>query len=505
MADRLFMGLDSGTQGTKGVVISEKQRCIVAQASYAHELIENDRGGREQEPRDWIEAGRHVIGKLLADTNVDCNGIHAIGVSGQQHGMVPLDGNGNVLRPAKLWCDTETVEQCDTLTHRVGGKSEGVKLMGNQFSAGFTASKILWLKEKEPENYDKLATVLLPHDFINFWLTGNCFTECGDASGTAYFDIKNRCWSREVLQAIDPDRDLLSCLPEVIDSSQPAGIVSNEVADSLGLPRGVLVSSGGGDNMMAAIGTGNVVRGVVTASLGTSGTIYSYSDSPVIDRFGELAAFCSSSGGWLPLVCTMNVTVATELIRSLLGLSLEEMNREIERTPEGSEGLMLIPYFNGERTPALPHATATLSGITGLNMRPGPIARAAIEGATYGLRYGLEVMKRNGIIAEEVRLVGGGAKNAIWRQLVADLFNCPIVCPKNDEAGAAGAAIQALWCTANVQNSASVDLKEITDLYVELDENKRCEPNAAQVDMYNVLYERYQELGACLLSTYEER
>lgn len=502
MIDSLFIGLDSGTQGTKGVVISEKEKKPIAQASISYDLIENDRGGREQDPEIWIEACRKVIRLLLSDENVDRTAIQAIGVSGQQHGMVALDSRGRVLRPAKLWCDTETAGQCDTLTDQIGGRSKVVGLIGNQFSAGFTASKILWLKENEPANYDRLATILLPHDYINFWLTGNYVSECGDASGTAYFDVRNRCWSRDILQAIDPSRDLFSCLPEIIESVKPSGMILNTVADSLGLPRGTVISSGGGDNMMAAIGTGNVVPGVITTSLGTSGTIYSYTDSPVIDSSGELAAFCSSSGGWLPLVCTMNVTVATELTRSLLGLSLSEMNKEIEATPVGSEGLVLIPYFNGERTPALPNAVATISGITSVNMRPGPIVRAAMEGATFGLRYGLDVLKRNAIEPEEIRLVGGGAKSRIWRQLVADVFACPIVCPENEEAGAMGAAIQAVWCAENQHNSSPVSLKEITDLYVKLDGKSRCEPRNTYVTLYQEMYEQYRKLDACLMQTY---
>lgn len=501
-SDRLFIGIDSGTQGTKGVVLSEKKRKIIAQASSSYGLIENDRGGREQEPRKWLEACKSVLKTMLNDNNVDPQDVQAIGVSGQQHGMVPLDSKGNVLRPAKLWCDTETVAQCMTLTQRVGGEAAAVELVGNQFSAGFTASKILWLKENEPENYEKLAQILLPHDYINYWLTGNYATENGDASGTAYFDVQKRNWSHRVLQAIDHARDLSLCLPNIIESTEPCGIIRSELAEEFGLPRMVIVSSGGGDNMMAAIGTGNVTPGLVTASLGTSGTIFAYTEKPVIDPSGELAAFCSSSGGWLPLVCTMNVTVATELVRSLLGIDLEQMNQQVEQTAVGSEGLMLIPYFNGERTPALPNATATLGGMTSINMRPGPIARAAMEGATFGLRYGLDVMLRNGILPEEIRLVGGGSQSPVWRQLVADIFRYPVVCLDHEEAGAAGAAIQALWCTESTLSKDPIELKEITGLYVSLDGASKCLPHRETSAMYEELYDRYTEFGDCLIQSY---
>ena len=314
--------------------------------------------------------------------------------------------------------------------------------------------------------------------------------------------FEKRNWSHRVLQAIDHARDLSLCLPNIIESTEPCGIIRSELAEEFGLPRMVIVSSGGGDNMMAAIGTGNVTPGLVTASLGTSGTIFAYTEKPVIDPSGELAAFCSSSGGWLPLVCTMNVTVATELVRSLLGIDLEQMNQQVEQTAVGSEGLMLIPYFNGERTPALPNATASLGGMTSINMRPGPIARAAMEGATFGLRYGLDVMLRNGILPEEIRLVGGGSQSPVWRQLVADIFRYPVVCLDHEEAGAAGAAIQALWCTESTLSKDPIELKEITGLYVSLDGASKCLPHRETSAMYEELYDRYTEFGDCLIQSY---
>jgi len=248
--------------------------------------------------------------------------------------------------------------QCEEITHKIGGADRVIRLIGNTIAAGFTASKILWMKQHEPKNYDQMAMVLLPHDYINFWLTGEKKSEFGDASGTAYFDIKKRTWSTPILQAIDASGKLNTCLPELIPSNSPVATVKPDIAKQFQLPPDVLVSSGGGDNMMAAIGTGNVTPGIVTASLGTSGTIYSFTDHPVVDPNGELAAFCSSSGGWLPLVCTMNVTVSTELTRDLLGLSLNDFNKIATGAPLGSEGILLLPYFNGERTPSLPNATA---------------------------------------------------------------------------------------------------------------------------------------------------
>lgn len=499
--DQLFIGIDSGTQGTKVVVLSEREKRIVAEASATYPLIEGPGGKREQDPRDWIIALEGGIAAALRRQHLDAGLVRAIGVSGQQHGMVALDASGNVIRPAKLWCDTETKAEAEALTQTLGGPERVIALMGNAIAVGFTASKILWLKKHEPAHYARLATVLLPHDYLNFYLTGEKKTECGDASGTAYFDIRTRQYAEPVLQAIDPGGKLPACLPALIPAHEPVGTVRPAVAAKLGLRQDVVVSAGGGDNMMAAIGTGNVAPGIVTTSLGTSGTIYCFSEQPVVDPRGELAAFCSSDGHWLPLVCTMNVTVSTEVTRALLGLDVPGLNRATAAASPGAGGMLLLPFFNGERTPALPTATATLSGLTPANFTPDNLCRAAMEGATFGLRYGLDVFQRNGIEAGEIRLVGGGAKSKVWRQLVADVFNCPVVCPQGQEAGALGAALQALWCYRGVQGTRP-PMQEITAEFVALDPASRCEPLAGTVEKYRDLYARYLAIEQTLRPTY---
>ncbi|NLL83566.1 MAG: xylulokinase, partial [Lentisphaerae bacterium] len=221
MADQLFIGIDNGTQGTKCAVYSRRQRKLLASAYAPHKLIENDQGRREQEPQWWIDAATSTLDQALAAPGVDRNAIVAISVSGQQHGCVALDANGTPLRPAKLWCDTETVPQCERITAAVGGNDAVIAAIGNSVAAGFTASKVLWLRENEPALYAKLATVLLPHDYLNFWLTGERKTECGDASGTAYFDVRRRKWSDPLINAIDPTGHFAKCLPEVIAADEP--------------------------------------------------------------------------------------------------------------------------------------------------------------------------------------------------------------------------------------------------------------------------------------------
>lgn len=488
--DQLFIGIDSGTQGTKIVILSREQKRLMAQAYAAHQIIETPFGGREQEPRWWTAACERAMDELLANPDIDRAQIKAIGVSGQQHGLVPMDARGEVIRPSKLWCDTETAPQCRGLTERLGGDEAALDAIGNRIIAGYTASKVLWLKEQEPQNYERLDKILLPHDYLNYWLTGQYRMENGDASGTAFFDIRRRCWSDALLNAIDESGRLQTCLPEIIAANEPCGKLHTQRAEAWGLSGDVLVSAGGGDNMMAAIGTGNVRQGLVTASLGTSGTIYAFSKEPVVDPQGELAAFCSSSNGWLPLVCTMNVTVATEQIRTLLGLDLESFNLSIEKAPPGANGLLLHPFFNGERTPDLPMAKASLIGMTPLNFTPENLARAGMEGATLGLRYGLSVMERNGIHAEEIRLVGGGAKSRTWRQMVADIFAVPVITPKETEAGALGAALQAMWCYCS-QKEGETSIEKICDHYIELDQDTRTDPDPQTSKDYKALYTRY--------------
>ena len=493
----LFLGIDSGTQGTKVVAVDAEKKATIAEGYAPHRLFEDNSGMREQDPAWWLAAAEEAIGMVLSGNNARAADVRAIGVSGQQHGMVALDADGQVIRPAKLWCDTATTKQAETITEKLGGNEAVSRLIGNSIAVGFTASKVLWLKENEPDRYERVRTILLPHDYINYWLTGVLACEPGDASGTAYFDVRRRDWSSAVLQAIDASGKLADCLPRLIDSGEPVGTVRRSLADRFGLSSNVVVSSGGGDNMMAAIGTGNVAPGVITASLGTSGTIYAFSARPVVDTQGELAAFCSSDGNWLPLACTMNVTVATETMRSLLGLDLDGLNEKAGSVPIGSNGVMLLPYFNGERTPALPRAHASLHGLNTRNLTAENLTRASMEGATFGLRYALDVLRRNQIAPREIRLVGGGSRSPLWRRIVADVLGYPVVCPLSSEAGALGAAIQAMWCYRR-QREPAVFLPALTADFVRLNETSRLEPVADNMKQYTDLYQHYLRLNAAM-------
>lgn len=491
MEESIYIGIDNGTQGTKVCAFSTKTYSIIAEASAKHDIIENENGRREQDPKWWIDAASSALKEIMPKINAKL--VKGISVSGQQHGCVPLDEKGNVLRPAKLWCDTETVEECKIITDAVGGPDKVIAEIGNSIATGFTASKVLWIKRHEPEVYKKIAHILLPHDYLNYWLTGNYVTEMGDASGTAYFDIRKRQWSEKILKAIDPDRDLRSVLPEVKNWDDAAGKIRPEIAKQFGLPEDVIVGSGGGDNMMAAIGTGCVQPGTIACSLGTSGTIFTYDSSPVVDPNGELAAFCSSSGGWLPLICTMNVTVATEQTRNIFGLSIEEFNKEVEKAPPGSGGIILVPYFNGERTPARPTSHASFSGITTVNFTRANMCRASMEGVTLGLRYGINILENLNIKPKMIICVGGGSKSSVWRQIIADVFRCSVCVPSVTEAGALGCVIQAICCVAKASGKP-IDIKEVCQKVVKIDEKTKCEPNQANVALYEKLFKEYLAL-----------
>jgi len=467
------LGIDSGTQGTKVILFDLKRSKIIGRGSAPHRLLpKRDPTAKEQDPADWIRALRISVQGALASSpaGTHCR-VAGIAVSGQQHGLVALDRENRVLRPAKLWCDTSTAAEAEWLVRKNGGLRQLIRKTGNGLPAGFTASKILWLKQNEPRQYARLAQILLPHDYLNFWLTGNKTMESGDASGTGFFDIRRRTWSLPVLRSIDSR--LTRLLPPILDPQETAGFLSANSARALGLPTGIPVAPGGGDNMMGAIGTGNVVNGVVTLSLGTSGTIYAYSDHPMIDPLGEVAAFCDSTGGWLPLVCTMNVTIATEAMGRALGLTHAQWTRLAEKVSGGSDGLKFIPYLQGERTPNLPLATASYQGLNLSNFTSGHLARATLEGISEGLNYGLERLRCLGIRPQEIRLTGGGSQNPLWRRILAQTLGVPVIKVATEEGTALGAALQAGWI---LMGGGRKSLRELTTRHVRLDSSTLCRP-----------------------------
>lgn len=501
----LFIGIDSGTQSVKAIVLDLDTRKVVAEARAPHKLIEGlPVGHMEQHPEDWTAALDFVIGEVVATIGAEqAKRVRGIGVSGQQHGFVPLDADGQVIRPAKLWCDTSTAPECALITKKLGGPKAAIRKTGNLILPGFTAPKILWLKRHEPANYRKLRHVLLPHDYLNFHLTGNTFMEFGDASGTALMDVHTRKWSKDVINAID--RKLADFLPPISASHEAAGTLRPELAAKYGLSADVVVSAGGGDNMMGAIGTGNVAPGVVTASFGTSGTIYAYAAKPVIDPQGEIAAFCSSTGGWLPLLCTMNVTTVTEQVRALFGMDVRALDDSAAKAPAGSSGLVLLPYLAGERTPNVPDGSGVFFGLNQKTFNAAHLNRAAMEGVTMGMNYGLRRLATLGVKAKEIRVTGGGSKSPFWRQMMADIFGVPVVGMVEDEGAALGGALQAAWCVALRDGNKKAKLTDFTTGTVALDESTRCTPDKKNVARYRELQALQDKLSLALRDVFGDQ
>lgn len=465
-----------------------------AAASYGF-IPDLPEGVREQEPKTWVSALERTIKQVVKQSGVKASQIKAIGISGQQHGLVTLDEFDKVIRPSKLWCDTSTSSQADALVKKLGGLKKVIALTGNGIPAGFTASKILWMKQNEPKNYQLIKTILLPHDYLNFHLTGKAAMEAGDASGTGLFDTKTRNWHSRVISAIDPT--LEEKLPAIQSSSDPVGTVLPMVAKRLGLDPATIVSAGGGDNMMGAIGTGNTKPGMVTTSLGTSGTVYAFSSRPVVDPEGEIAAFCDSTGGWLPLACTMNVTVATELVKNAFSLDNAKLSKAVSEVPAGSEGLIHLPYFQGERMPNLPNASGVFFGMTTSNFTQSHMARSVMEGVSLGLNYGLNRMKDLGIRPKQIRVTGGGSNNAEWRQIIADVFEAEVVALENTEGAAFGAALQSMWCFF-LQRGDRVRMTHITDDLVKVDKKTSAKPVKANIKVYRQLQDVHNQLSkAC--------
>ena len=484
-----FLGIDLGTQSLKAIVYDAERREVLASGSSSLRLVSRADGTREQLADWWLKA---LAAALAAIEPALKASVRAMAVSGQQHGFVPLDVNGRVLAPVKLWCDTATVRECEEVAERFGGQARCLEEAGNPILPGYTASKIRWLKNHQPELYARMATILLPHDYLNFHLTGEQVMECGDASGTGLFDIRRREWHAGLLRAVDSSRDLAACLPRVIGAADSAGSLRAPVAEQLGLPPRIPVACGGGDNMMAAIGTGNLAEGRLTVSLGTSGTMFAYSDSACVDPAGELAAFCSSTGGWLPLHCTMNCAVATDLARSLLGMEIDQLEPALAESAPGAEGVLVLPFYNGERTPNLPNGKGCILGLDGDNMSRANVLRASMEASVFGLRSGLAAFARTpaGAVAE-VRLTGGAAASPAWRQAVADNLGLPVKRLDAEQGAALGAALNAMLL-GNPAHGDSAALAAEVDEHVKFDESAPAFPNPDAAAAYQQQYEKYR-------------
>lgn len=447
MARAATLGIDVGTQGTKALLVACADGAVIGRGAVAHAPLPPSAVGRaEQDPREWRAAAVGAVRAALAQAGaVD---VIAIGVSGQQHGCVLVDAANEPIGAARLWCDTETHAEAAELERR----------LGRALPVGWTASKVLHAVRHRPADWARADGVLLPHEWLNAQLCGVRAAEPGDASGTGWLDPRTRRYDPAALAAIDPG--LERRLPPLVASDQLIGRLRAPLAQAFGLPEGVPIAAGGGDNMMSAIGAGAAADGVMVASLGTSATLFARSAQAVIDERALLSPFCDSAGAWLPLLCLQNCTGVTEELRRSFSLSHAEFDAQALAAPCGGDGLLFIPWLVGERVPALPRATGALLGVRAGMLAPGPLGRAAVEGVAHGLALGLARMRCFGLAPREVRLVGGAAGSPLWTRVLADSFGLPVVPLAEHEAAALGAALQAQWAVRRAAREA-VDLGEL--------------------------------------------
>jgi len=432
----LVLGVDSSTQSTKVEVRDADDGTLVGSARAPHPEVHPPRS--EQDPETWWEALRRAAAEATVDGS---HRVAALSVAAQQHGMVVLGADGTVLRPAKLWNDTESAPEAEQLVARLGAAAWAART-GSVPVAAFTVTKLAWLVHHQPEIARAVRSVLLPHDYLTYRLTGRRVTDRGDASGTGYFDPTAGTWLCDLLDDVVGPADWAARLPEVLGPSEPAGPPSREGRSELDIGTFEVVGPGTGDNMAAALGIG-LAPGQACLSLGTSGTVYARSDRPVADPTGTVAGFADATGGYLPLACTLNATRVTGAVARLLGVTDAGLDDLALATPTGSSGLTLLPYFDGERTPDRPQATGVLAGLRTGVTREG-VAAAAVEGVVCGLLDALDALSELVTVGDgPLLLVGGGARSGAYRRAVADLSGRAVLVPDLGEAVATGACVQA--------------------------------------------------------------
>ncbi|MGD2152526.1 MAG: FGGY family carbohydrate kinase [Gemmatimonadales bacterium] len=503
--DALFAGFDVSTQSCKLVVINPEAGAVVHidRVVYDDDLPEYGteegavpglgEGASESDPRMWIEALEMLLDRLR-ESEVPADRIRCISVSGQQHGLVALATDGSLARPrAKLWNDFSTAEECRILTEAVGGLEAMIAEVGNSQRTGYTAPKILHLRRHELERYERASTFFVVHNYINWYLTGGAdggvaVMEPGDTSGTALWHPAKGRWSKKVIEAIDPK--LPQKLPPVQPADRTIGNVGADLSTRFGLPPDCRIDAGSGDNMYGALGTGNFAPGIVTVSLGTSGTACTVLDEPFIDPTGEIAAYCDSTGRYLPLLCVSNMSNGYNATLERFGLTHDEFDSLVRDAPPGNRGRVLVPWYEGERTPDLPHAAPIYFGFGLADFVPATLCRAVLEGHVLNLYEGFARMP---VTAHEIRLTGGLSSSPSWCQTIADIFEAETV-PVRGEGAALGAAIHAAWAWYR-ETGANRSLDEIAGRFVVLDEDRRKRPDPEHRGTYELLKRIYRGLA----------
>lgn len=507
MADSLYLGLDLSTQGAKFVLVNNGsgETEWVSAINFDRDLPEYGtvngvvpglgEGVSESDPAMWIKAVRILLGRLR-DSGIPVGAIRALSVSGQQHGLVALNGAGELTRKrSKLWNDVSTLEECAAITRKVGSEPAMLREISNLQKPGYTAPKILHFKREDPGAFDRTATFFLVHNYINWFLTGGAqggvrAQEPGDASGLALWNPASGAFSKAVMDAIDPA--LSGKLPAVRPSLEFIGALSPALCAEYGFSRDCRVAGGSGDNMMGAAGTGNVVPGLVTVSLGTSGTACTILDSPFLDPEGEIASYCDAFGRYMALLCVSNLANGYNALLRNHRLSHAEFDRLVRQTPPGNRGRILLPWFGGERTPNLPDAAPVTLGFDLHDFTVETLCRAVLEGHILNLYEGYLRMP---VRPRTIYLTGGIGQSPSWRRAIADIFNTTVL-PVEGEGAALGAAIHAAWADWPAGNGRTgEDLKRFADRFIRYDPGRKTEPKAENLAACDALKKTYLALS----------
>jgi xylulokinase len=486
-----LLGIDLGTGGTRVLLLDQRGR-VLGSASAEHAAMRSPQiGWAEQEPRDWWQAVCQAIPRCLQQGQTRAQEVDAIGLTGQMHGLVLLDAAGDVLRPAIIWCDQRTQKQCDEITDRVGARRL-IELTANPALTGFTLPKIWWVREQEPEVWKRVRNFMLPKDYLRFRLTGNKATDVADASGTLLLDVRKRKWSAEMREISRIDEELL---PQVFESHEITGTVSEEGARAAGLRPGIPVVAGAGDQAAGAVGMGIVRPGAVSVTIGSSGVVFAATANPVIEPRGRIHTFCHAlPARWHVMGVTQGAGLSLRWFRDQFGTGehdsrdpYELLTREAAAVPPGANGLLWAPYLMGERTPYLdPLARAALVGVTAQHTR-GHIIRAILEGVAFSMRDSLTIFANLGVPITSIRLGGGGARSELWRQIQADIYGRAVEIIAADEGAAFGAAL-----LAGVGIGAWSDVETACDAAVRV--ASVVEPRTETSDLMNRQYAEYQKL-----------
>ena len=484
------LGIDIGTGGTRAVLIDAEGAVIAAETADHPPFASPNPGWAEQDPDDWWRAAVTAVKKVVAKFPADS--IAAIGLTGQMHGSVLLDKRDLPLRPALLWCDQRTEKQCEEITREVGAKKL-IRLVANPAITGFTLPKLLWVRDNEPKVWKRVETILLPKDYVRLRLSGDKASDVADSSGTLLFDVRKRQWSREMIEQFGIDVDTL---PAVYESIEITGRISKNAAGETGLRVGTPIVAGAGDNAAGAIGMGITKPGSVCCTIGTSGVVFAVSDTPRLDPKGRIHTMCHAiPGRWHNTGVTLAAGLSLKWFKQNFGggKSYEELDKEAETVPSGSNGAVWLPYLMGERSPHLdPNARAAFAGLTASHST-AHLTRAVMEGVAFSLRDSLEIFKENGTHVNKIRLGGGGARSPLWSQIQADVYRQMVETLVADEGAAFGAALLAgvgagIWKTVDDACRKTIRVE------------KRFRPHRKSVSIMNRQYEKYQGLYPLLRS-----